>query len=139
MKPIKRTTIVVVSFVVIAVLYAVLYLVMVKALSDKTTEQVYNQLTTAFDQVDQDMAIKELSELRGMILEVRALSYKDIPQDVLLDELESITSSKHFHNKYLDDFTFEIPNTSNVRKLCEEFISQIDDQIHTIEYGEKGE
>ena len=129
----NRTTVKV--CIAVAVLYVVAAIIGVKALN------YYNakQLTEVFDSVDQDMAIKQLSELRGMILEVEALSHEDIPQSVLLDELESITSSKHFTNKYLEDFAFDIPSTSNVGELCEEFISQIDDQIHTIEYGAKGE
>ncbi len=137
MKTNKRT-ILVVGIVVIAVLCLGLF-VGFKAIEDYNAPKISNNLTRVFYEVDQDMAIKQLSELRGMILEVKAFSLEDIPQGVLLDELESITSSKHFTNKYLDDFTFDIPSTSNVGKLCEEFISQIDDQIHTIEYGAKGE
>lgn len=137
MKTNKRTTLVV-GIIVMAVLYLGLF-VGLKVIGDYNAQKIVNQLETVFDEVDQDMAIKQLSELRGMILEVSALSHEDISQSVLLDELESITSSRHFTNKYLEDFAFDIPSTSNVRELCEEFISQIDDQIHTIEYGAKGE
>ena len=72
-------------------------------------------------------------------MEVEHLSYKNIPQKVLLDELESITSTKDFKNPYLKDFTFDIPNTSDIGELCEELISQIDSQVHVIEYGTKGD
>ena len=134
----NRTTVKV--CIAVAVLYVVAAIIGAKALNYYNAKQIiHEQLTEVFDSVDQDMAIKQLSELRGMILEVKALSHEDIPQSVLLDELESITSSNHFTNKYLDDFAFDIPSTSNVGELCEEFISQIDDQIHTIEYGSKGE
>lgn len=133
----NRTTVKV--CIAVAVLYVVAAIIGVKALNYYNAKQIHEQLTEVFDSVDQDMAIKQLSELIGMILEVKALSHEDIPQSVLLDELESITSSNHFTNKYLDDFAFDIPSTSNVGELCEEFISQIDDQIHTIEYGAKGE
>ena len=133
----NRTTVKV--CIAVAVLYVVVAIIGVKALNYYNAKQIHEQLTEVFDSVDQDMAIKQLSELRGMILEVKALSHEDIPQSVLLEELESITSSNHFTNKYLDDFAFNIPSTSNVGELCEEFISQIDDQIHTIEYGAKGE
>lgn len=133
----NRTTVKV--CIAVAVLYVVAAIIGVKALNYYNAKQIHEQLTEVFDSVNQDMAIKQLSELRGMILEVKALSHEDIPQSVLLDELESITSSNHFTNKYLDDFAFDIPSTSNVGELCEEFISQIDDQIHTIEYGAKGE
>ena len=133
----NRTTVKV--CIAVAVLYVVAAIIGVKALNYYNAKQIHEQRTEVFDSVDQDMAIKQLSELRGMILEVKALSHEDIPQSVLLDELESITSSNHFTNKYLDDFAFDIPSTSNVGELCEEFISQIDDQIHTIEYGAKGE
>jgi len=137
MKTNKRTTLVV-GIVVIAVLYLGMF-VGLKAIGNYNAQKISDNLTRVFDEVDQDMAIKQLSELRGMILEVKSLSHKDIPQGVLLDELESITISKHFTNIYLDDFAFDIPSTSNVGELCDEFISQIDDQIHTIEYGAKGE
>lgn len=133
----NRTTVKV--CIAVAVLYVVAAIIGAKALNYYNAKQIHEQLTEVFDSVDQDMAIKQLSELRGMILEVKALSHEDIPQGVLLDELESITSSNHFTNKYLDDFAFDIPSTSNVGELCEEFISQIDDQIHNIEYGAKGE
>lgn len=133
----NRTTVKV--CIAVAVLYVVAAIIGVKVLNYYNVKQIHEQLTEVFDSVDQDMAIKQLSELRGMILEVKALSHEDIPQSILLDELEGITSSKHFTNKYLEDFAFDIPSTSNVGELCDEFISQIDDQIHTIEYGAKGE
>lgn len=133
----NRTTVKV--CIAVTVLYVVVAIIGVKALNYYNAKQIHEQLTEVFDSVDQNIAIKHLSELRGMILEVEALSHEDIPQSVLLDELESITSSKHFTNKYLEDFAFDIPSTSNVGELCEEFISQIDDQIHTIKYGARGE
>ena len=129
----NRTTVKV--CIAVTVLYVVATIIGVKALNYYNDKRIHEQYTETSDSIDQDRAIKQLSELRGMILEVKALSHEDIPQSVLLDELESITSSNHFTNKYLDDFAFDIPSTSNVGELCEEFISQIDDQIHTIEYG----
>jgi len=133
----NRTTVKV--CIAVTVLYVVATIIGVKALNYYNDKRIHEQYTETSDSIDQDRAIKQLSELRGMILEVKALSHEDIPQSVLLDELKSITSSNHFTNKYLDDFAFDIPSTSNVGELCEEFISQIDDQIHTIEYGAKGE
>lgn len=91
------------------------------------------------DNSNRTKAVEELRELQGMLLEVEHLSYKNIPQKVLLDELESITSTKDFKNPYLKDFTFDIPNTSDIGELCEELISQIDSQVHVIEYGTKGD
>jgi len=129
----NRTTVKV--CIAVTVLYVVATIIGVKALNYYNDKRIHEQYTETSDSIDQDRAIKQLSELRGMILEVKALSHEDIPQSVLLDELKSITSSNHFTNKYLDDFAFDIPNTSNVGELCEEFISQIDYQIHTIEYG----
>ena len=117
MKTNKRTTLVV-GIIAMAVLYLGLF-VGLKAIGDYNAQKIVNRIETVFDEDDQDMAIKQLSELRGMILEVEALSHEDIPQSVLLDELESITSSKHFTNKYLEDFAFDIPSTSNVGELCE--------------------
>lgn len=85
----KRTAILVIGLLVYGV---VLGLVLTSVVSYNSS-QTKKELEEVFDEVDQDMAIKQLSELRGMILEVEALSHEYIPQGVLLDELESITSS----------------------------------------------
>lgn len=100
-----------------------------------------NQLNASFDRIDQEMAIENLMVLKGRIVEVKHLAYNpDISESVLLEALESITSSKTATNKYLDDFAFASPSTSSdVGELCEEFISQIDNQISTIKLSAKSE
>lgn len=110
------------------------------AVGNYNAKKISDQLVETFDNYDRNMAIQELSELRGMILEIESLSHEDISQSILLDELEGIaTHHQHFTNQYLKDFTFLILSTSNVEDLCEEFILQIDHQIHSIEYGAEGE
>lgn len=131
----KRTAILVIALLI----YGVTLGLVITAVVSYNSNKQKKELEKIFDDADQDMAIEHLIELRGRILEVKDLSNKDIPQSVLLDVLESITSSNDFTNKYLDDFAFDIPNTSNVGELCEELISQINNQIRTIEYGAKGE
>ena len=131
----KRTFAIVIGLLAYGVVLGLVLTAIVRYNSNQTKQE----LEEVFDEVDKNMAIGQLRELRGMILEVESLSHEDIPQGLLLDELESITTSNHFTNKYLDDFVFDIPSTSNVGELCHEFISQIDDQIHTIKYGAKGE
>lgn len=131
----KRTAILVIALLI----YGVTLGLVITAVVSYNSNKQKKELEKIFDDADQDMAIEHLIELRGRILEVKDLSNKDIPQSVLLDALESITSSNDFTNKYLDDFAFDIPNTSNVGELCEELISQINNQIRTIEYGAKGE
>ncbi len=108
-------------------------------LNHYTSQKTYEQITEAYQEVDKSMAIKTLSELRGRLLEVESLSHEDLPEGLLLEELDKITAPKHFTNEYLKDFSFAVSATSNVRELCGELISQIDDQIHVIEYGTKGE
>ncbi len=103
------------------------------------TQQTYDDLIDMFDNVDRDMATGELKELRGMILEIESLSHEDIPQNLLLDELEEITSPQHFTNPYLKDFEFDVPGISDVRTICDELISQIDDQIQIIGSRKAGE
>lgn len=137
MKENRRTTLWLVILGII-VLYLALFFG-VKAMNNYNAQKIEDRLTQIFDEVDQDMAINQLSEIRGMIIEVKSLSHEDIPQGVLFDELDRIISSDYFTNKYLDNFVFDIPNTSDVGELCEEFISQIDDQIYIIKYGAKGE
>lgn len=105
----------------------------IKALNNYNSQKIYDTLTEAFDNVDRNMATNELSELRGKLLEIEALSHEDISQTLLLDELEKLTSPQHFTNPYLKDFTFDVPETSDVRAICNELISQVDDQIEIIE------
>ena len=131
----KRTSALIIALLVQGVSIGLVVTIAVSYNSNQTKKE----LERVFNEADQEIAIKQLSELRGRILEVKALSYEDIPKSVLLDELESITSSNYYTNEYWEDFAFDIPNTSNVGELCEEFVSQIDNQIHTIEYGAKGE
>lgn len=97
----------------------------------------YERAMETYNIIDQNTAITQLSERRGRILEVQSLCFKDIPQDILWDELKGITSPMDLTNPYLKDFTFEISDTSNLEEICDELISQIDNQIHTIEYGGK--
>ncbi len=137
MKMSKRSSIIL-GVIAIIVIYVGLF-VGIKVVIKHNSQKIYNQITEVFDNVDRDMAIKQLSELRGMILELESLKHEDISQNILLNELEEITAQKHFTNPYLKDFVFIIPSTSNVGELCEELISQIDNQIHTIEFDAKGE
>ena len=102
---------------------------------DLTTENIPATLQETFDEVDRERAIMELSELRGRILEIKSLSNSNIQSYVLQDKLDEIIFSQNFTNPYLSDFTFIIPNTSIVGKLCEDLISQIDDQICIIKFG----
>lgn len=134
----NKRIILVVSIVAIVVSYFGIFFGF-KAISNYIDQKICNQLIEAFDNADQDMAIKQLSELRGRILEIETLCHEDIPRSVLLDALEDIITPKHFTNPYLKDFTFVMPNTSDVGEICKEFISQIDDQIHIIKYEVKDE
>ena len=137
MKMSKRSSIIW-GVIAIIVIYVGLF-VGIKVVNEHNSQKIYNQITEIFDNVDRNMAINQLSELRGMILEMNSLKNEDISQNILLNELEEIITQKHFTNPYLKDFVFIIPSTSNVGEFCEELISQIDNQIHTIEFDAKGE
>ena len=106
--------------------------------SEVTASQVTEVLDTAY----KDTAVKTLSELRGRILEIEYLSSNDnIETSILQVELDDIIffiespSTYWINNPYLADFEFIIQNTSTVGEFYEDLISQIDDQIHTIEQG----
>lgn len=127
----------VVALVVVFAVHCLVLSLAFQVMSNRNSQRIQAQLIEAFDNVDQNMAITQLIELRGRILEVQSLSFENLPQDILLDELEGITAPNDFSNPYLEDFTFIIHDTSNLEKICDELISQIDDQIHTIKYGQK--
>lgn len=122
----------------IAIIFLCMFFI-IKALNNYNSQKIYDTLTEAFDNVDRDIATNKLSELRGKLLEIETLSHEDISQTLLLDELEKITSPQHFSNSYLKDFTFDVPGTSDVRTICDELISQIDDQIEIIEGRKAGD
>lgn len=122
----------------IAIIFLCMFFI-IKALNNYNSQKIYDTLTEAFDNVDRDIATNKLSELRGKFLEIESLSRKDVSQGLLLDELEEITSFQHFTNPYLKDFAFDVPGTSDVRTICDELISQIDDQIEIIEGRKAGD
>jgi len=137
MKKKNWTLVVAVAMVSIAVI--ILSCMLIKILNDYTSQEICDTITETFDSVDRNMATNQLSELRGKFLEISSLSRKDVAQSLLLDELAEITSLHHFTNPYLKDFTFDVPGTSNVREICDELISQIDDQIKIIEGRKAGD
>ena len=87
------------------------------------SEVTASQVTEALDTAYKDTAVKTLSELRGRIL-----------LDDIIFFIES-PSTYWINNPYLADFEFIIQNTSTVGEFYEDLISQIDDQMHTIEQG----
>ena len=131
-----------VEILIIYLLFLSILFVGIKTANDLNSQKSYNQMIEAFETVDRYMAIEQLSELRGMILEVKSLVYEGVSQDILMDQLEDIISQDDFSNPYIRDFTLSIPpDTSYVGAICERLIMQIDDQIHIIEveFDEKGE
>jgi len=90
-------------------------------------------------EMDQNYAIKTLSELRGRVNEI---SYIDISlyaqteemQELLMNHLERISIySGDMTNPYLRGFEITV-TTSSVQNICDEIISQIDNQIYKIRF-----
>ena len=124
------------------IVIAIMIVVVVCCISFMGPDNLESQVTEALDTAHKDTAVKTLSELRGRILEIEYLSSNDnIETSILQDELDDIIfsiespSTYWINNPYLADFEFIIRDTSTVGEFCEELISQIDDQIHTIEQG----
>ena len=96
----------------------------------KKTQQ---ETLDAFDRADKNVSIQQLYELRGKIMEIQDLS-NSIPQEELENAVESISSTKLYNETYLDDFSLEAPESSELGEICEEYISQIDAKIDSIRY-----
>lgn len=128
----KKKPNIIVGSLVIILIYACFIAYSFHFASERNAEMNYQHIEEIFDDVDRESAILVLSELRGRILEIESLSHNDIAQTVMLNELENLTAHPHYTNPYVEDFTFNIPSTSNVGELCEELISQIDDQLNVI-------
>ena len=123
---------------IIAICISFLFVFIEHSMTEKKAEEIVSQITEVFDEVDKDMAVKTLAELRGRILEIKYLSFNHnietyILQDELDDIIRGIDSNTYWDdNPYLKDFEFIVHDTSTVREFCEDLISQID-QISIIE------
>ena len=91
-----------------------------------------------FDNVDRNIAIRELSELRGRVVEIQHLSRgntDEVLQEKMMEDLEDIskydTSDSVYHNMYLDNIQIHIPEGS-IEYKTEMVIEQIDDIIDYI-------
>lgn len=98
-------------------------------ISRKTQQEIQD----AFDRSDKNVSIQQLYELRGRVVEIKELS-DNIPQEELEDAVESISSTKLSNEKYLDDFSLEASESSELGEICDNYISQIDTKIDSIRY-----
>lgn len=97
---------------------------------------------TETDEINRDLSVVQLSELKGRITEISYLR-NNADEYVLLYELADMISCvddfkdpENPLNKYLGDFTLTVPDdTSDIGELCEILIKQIDDQISDIRFG----
>lgn len=104
--------------------------------SDYKFQKEMVEMQEDMEEFNRKLAIMELSELKGRVKEIEyiSLSYAtstDELQEKLISELESIRS----YDVYFRDFEISIslPITpSNIGDICENIISQIDNEIHTI-------
>lgn len=117
-----------------AVLFVTLYTH--KNSETEAAEKLSADVSVVLDETNKDTAVKHLSVLRGRLVEIQILSHYDI-QNALMNEINTISSYQDFANPYLKDFKFVVPNSSNIGEICEELISQIDDQVSIIRFGEK--
>ena len=96
------------------------------------SQKFSSELAQVFDEVDRKMAVETLSELRGRVFEVQLLVYvDDISLDVAQSELRNIIDFPDYDNPYLDSFELKLTESS-AESICDELISQIDDQIDKI-------
>ncbi len=108
----------------------------ISELGEKETIMEEQDKAMVIDREMRLMAIIELSELKGRLQEIEEISRMGVLSSTLMDKLEEITNN-HFQNPYLSDFIFSVPNSSNIGTICEDFISQIDDQIYMLRFGEE--
>ena len=100
------------------------------------SQKFSSELAQVFDEVDRKMAVETLSELRGRVFEVQLLVYvDDISLDVAQSELRNIIDFPDYDNPYLDSFELKLTESS-AESICDELISQIDDQIDKIWYSD---
>lgn len=100
------------------------------------SQKFSSELAQVFDEVDRKMAVETLSEARGRIFEVMLLLYgDDISLDVAQNELSNIIDFPDYDNPYLDSFELKLTESS-AESICDELISQIDDQIDKIWYSD---
>ena len=100
------------------------------------SQKFSSELAQVFDKVDRKMAVETLSELRGRVFEVQLLVYvDDISLDVAQSELSNIIDFPDYDNPYLAKVELTLTEAS-AESICDDLISQIDDQIDKIWYSD---
>ena len=77
-----------------------------------------------------------LSEVRGRLFEFKSLLRTDVPFYIVQDEINEIIELPSNYNPYLNGFQITIMRTSSAESICDDLISQIDDQIDKIWYSD---
>lgn len=100
------------------------------------SQKFSSELAQVFNEVDRKMAVETLSELRGRVFEVQLLVYvDDISLDVAQSELRNIIDFPDYDNPYLAKVELTLTEAS-AESICDDLISQIDDQIDKIWYSD---
>lgn len=108
---------------------------------DDKVQAMLDEIQAELEISNKNAAIKELSELKGRVTEIMYLNWSYAAQTSemnkkFLEHLEDISNFTSI-NKQLEGFELTITE-SEVGAICEELISQIDEELSAIIYGTNG-
>ena len=120
------------SYFLVAIVFVTVILAMNTAFWSFLRWKNSLELANLLDEINRQMAIERLCELRGRIFEVQSLLYADdITLDIAQSEISDIIDFQDYDNPYLDNFELTVTESST-GVICDDIISQIDDQIDKI-------
>ena len=120
------------SYFLVAIVFVTVILAMNTAFWSFLRWKNSLELANLLDEINRQMAIERLCELRGRIFEVQSLLYADdITLDIAQSEISDIIDFQDYDNPYLDNFELTVTESST-GAICDDLISQIDDQIDKI-------
>lgn len=93
-------------------------------------------ISQEFDEKYRKEATITLSEVRGRLIELKSLFKTDVPLYIIQDEMYEIIELPSNYNPYLNKFQFTIMGTYSTEKICDDLISQIDNQINIIWFSD---
>lgn len=114
---------------IVSVIFAALFMY------STVTARMRKHTQELFDELNKNLAIIELSELKGRVEEIQYLNCSSVANPEMekkfKDELDEIIEFEKEHNKYLKDFKILV-EPGSIDAICEQILQQINKKVNDI-------
>lgn len=136
----SKRKVIIIFLIIVALLFVFkIGLVAFDNIANKLGEIFSTQVEDVIKETAREEALMELSQLRGRVEQlIRFYTSGKVSDSTISYELNYISFYQNSANPYTQDFAITI-TASDIGEVCEEILSQIDDQIYKIRFGTQGE